>query len=155
FAYFSLGAYADAEVSLAAAVSGSESMGLLVAALNARMNLGRVCAYMGKLRQACAIAAEVGEAYRALGDRRSCGFALTYRALAVLLLDRAKEAEESALASLELVARVDWFLPLTWSILADARLALGDFGGGLESAKSGIERLERARGIVEGESRAR
>jgi tetratricopeptide (TPR) repeat protein len=154
-AFVELGDYAGAEATLRVATAVADRMGLYHVGLSVLQNLGHVLAYLRQFAEARRVELRAIDGFRALGDPRMEGVALTYLAEITFLsgdLDVAEQEGRAAVVALKVAP------PLRASalaVLARVLIQQGRTDEALEIAREAHQILESLGGIEEGESRVR
>jgi tRNA A-37 threonylcarbamoyl transferase component Bud32/tetratricopeptide (TPR) repeat protein len=149
------GRYADAERRLRRAAAAAERLHLPAIVTFAKHNLGLVLGNRGLLAEAGVLEQAAVEGFRASGDGRGEGGALTYLARIQLA---AGDARASALSAREAVTKLGGHQGLRANALAtlsSACLAMGDVPGALASAGEAKAALDEAGSLEEGEALVR
>jgi tetratricopeptide (TPR) repeat protein len=103
FAYNELGAYAEAQRALAAALAGASRLGIAGVLAATKHNLGWALARLGRLDEARSLEVEAVRAFHAQGDRRMESGSRTYLARIHLLAGELDAAEREATAAVDLL----------------------------------------------------
>ena len=154
YAHLQLGAYAEAERTLRAALAEADQMGLTALSPSAKENLGMALAGQERWAEARAFAVEAVEAFRAQGHRRMEAGALIYLALMLSMSGDHEAAEREARAALA----VDPPPPIgahALATLAEILLRRGDPAAALAAAREAIDLLDTLGALEEGEALVR
>jgi tetratricopeptide (TPR) repeat protein len=152
YARLSLGANAEAERALRAAIGQAERLGLHNVRAYGKHNLGLALGHQGKLDEGRAAEEEAIRAFRAQGDRRMEAASRIYLAMLQLLAGDAEGAVREAAAVTDDAACAQPIRAGALSVQADALLAAGQIERALAAAREAMDILEGLTGIEEGES---
>jgi serine/threonine protein kinase/tetratricopeptide (TPR) repeat protein len=152
FAAIELGAYADAEATLRAALGPAERMGLRNATALARNNLGLALCRLGRYDEGAAQERIAIAQFEEQNDQRLVAASQAYLALTRLGAGALGEAAQAAEAAVAAAGPYPPARAYYLAVLAEVRLAEGDAVAALRAARAGRSLLAELGGIDEGEA---
>jgi tRNA A-37 threonylcarbamoyl transferase component Bud32/tetratricopeptide (TPR) repeat protein len=155
YAYNEIGAYAEAEKALRAAIAVAEPMGLDNAVGTARAQLGRTLGRQGKLEEARAMLATAIEALRRQKNLRLAAVATRYLAWVLAAQGNAEGAEQEARSAVAALDGANAMLGDALAMLSAAQLARGAVAQARETASRGMVALDAAGKTAVGEAAIR
>jgi tetratricopeptide (TPR) repeat protein len=150
-----IGAYAEAEKALRAALEAAERMGLSTVVTAARANLALSLARQGSIREALSIAHQALQAAEVQDDRRVEAGARSYLASILFMSGELDASEREAQAAVDLLTGSPPLRARALATLSQIELALGKSSPCLAAAEEGMRVLDQMGGIEEGESLVR
>jgi tetratricopeptide (TPR) repeat protein len=153
YGHLELGAYAEAERALSAALAEADRMGLPGVSAAARHNLGLAIGQGGRLAEGIAVERDAARAFRAQNHRRMEGASLLYVAQLLARAGELDEAERESRAAIEALALASPLRAPALATLADVLLRAGRAAEALLAAREAKGLLDELGAVEEGESR--
>jgi tetratricopeptide (TPR) repeat protein len=154
-AFCQVGAFAQAEKQLRAALASAERMGLINVVAIAKANLGYALAHQGQTAEAIEVEAQARDLMNAQGDHRREGFTRLYLATFRWLSGALEEAAREVEGALVILEQNPPLQAYAFATLARVRLDQGRAAEALELAARAHRLLEELGGMDEGESLVR
>jgi len=155
YAYNEIGAYAEAERALRAAIGVAERMGLDNATATARAQLGRALARLGKLDEAAELLPRAIESLRAQKNVRLVAVATRYLAHLLAARGDLDAAEREARAAADALAGATAMVGDALAMVSDVQRRRGAPADALETATRAMAALEAAGKTAIGEAAVR
>ncbi len=147
-----VGAYAESETALRAALAAAEHMGLHNVIADAKHNLGLTLARRDHLGEARIVEQAALDAFQSRGDRRMEGGSRLYLAEICAMAGDLETAEAHARAGLEVLSTTPPMRAYALAVLAHVDLLRGRVASALTSTREAIAVMEQLGSLETGES---